>query len=185
MRRAAGNGFQLRVVATVRARRTGSRCTPHPGRKVSMLNYPQAIVIGLLQGVTELFPISSLGIACWFRPGSAVAGSDWSPTSLRQSRRTWPSSLACTWLPAVAILKPSAWVADPARQRRRRGRGDVEQLGDFCDGLFTAGLDVSHRGARVGGRALVGPKVGGCGVTTNPPLLFPCLLYTSPSPRDR
>jgi hypothetical protein len=26
-----------------------------------MLSYPQAVVIGLLQGVTELFPISSLG----------------------------------------------------------------------------------------------------------------------------
>src|SRR5664280_1705558 len=61
MRCAAGNAFQLRVVATVRARRTGSRCTPHPGRKVSMLNYPQAVVIGLIQGVTELFPVSSLG----------------------------------------------------------------------------------------------------------------------------
>src|SRR5664280_2170895 len=51
--------------------RTGARCD-HPvgvpgrrsaptGRKASMLNYTQAIVIGLIQGVTELFPISSLG----------------------------------------------------------------------------------------------------------------------------
>ena len=27
----------------------------------AVLSYPQAIVIGLLQGVTELFPVSSLG----------------------------------------------------------------------------------------------------------------------------
>src|SRR5664280_3352861 len=74
MRCAAGNAFQLRVVATVRARRTGSRCTPHPGRKVSMLNYTQAIVIGLIQGVTELFPISSLGPSVL---GPAWVGGSW------------------------------------------------------------------------------------------------------------
>jgi undecaprenyl-diphosphatase len=35
-----------------------------PGRRVilaSLISYPQAIVLGLLQGVSELFPISSLG----------------------------------------------------------------------------------------------------------------------------
>lgn len=30
-----------------------------------MISYFQAIVIGLLQGVTELFPISSLGHSAW------------------------------------------------------------------------------------------------------------------------
>ena len=29
----------------------------------SLITYPQAIVLGLLQGVTELFPVSSLGHA--------------------------------------------------------------------------------------------------------------------------
>src|SRR5260221_6259683 len=40
------------------------RYTPVDGageRRISMISYFQAIVIGLLQGVTELFPISSLG----------------------------------------------------------------------------------------------------------------------------
>jgi undecaprenyl-diphosphatase len=38
------------------------------------LTYPEAIVVGLLQGVTELFPVSSLGHsvllpACWAAGG--------------------------------------------------------------------------------------------------------------------
>src|SRR5574340_289577 len=37
------------------------RSRPHRGELLSVLSYPQAIVLGALQGVTELFPISSLG----------------------------------------------------------------------------------------------------------------------------
>ncbi|MGZ4290913.1 MAG: undecaprenyl-diphosphate phosphatase, partial [Gaiellaceae bacterium] len=39
------------------------RAEPHDGRVIvaALISYPQAIVMGLLQGFSELFPISSLG----------------------------------------------------------------------------------------------------------------------------
>ena len=35
---------------------------------MSVLSYPEAVVVGLLQGVTELFPVSSLGHSVLCRP---------------------------------------------------------------------------------------------------------------------
>src|ERR1700684_3009362 len=34
---------------------------PRGGDEMSHLTYPEAMVVGLIQGVTELFPVSSLG----------------------------------------------------------------------------------------------------------------------------
>jgi len=41
---------------------------------MSSINYVEAIVIGALQGVSELFPVSSLGHSVLFRPWSAAVG---------------------------------------------------------------------------------------------------------------
>jgi undecaprenyl-diphosphatase len=45
------------------------------------LTYPEAIAVGLLQGVTELFPVSSLGHSILIPPCSAAAG----PTTLNMT----------------------------------------------------------------------------------------------------
>src|ERR1700710_1147057 len=44
------------------------------GPSVSVLSYPEAAVIGLLQGVTELFPVSSLGHSVLL---PALVGGSW------------------------------------------------------------------------------------------------------------
>ncbi len=64
---------------------------------MSHLTYAEAGVIGLLQGITELFPISSLGHAVLI---PAIIGGSWahdldvskaeSPTWRSSSGRTWP-----------------------------------------------------------------------------------------------
>ncbi len=71
----------------------------------STLSYFQAIVIGILQGITELFPVSSLGhsvlvpeLLGWH---SLVAGQ----SAHRSS--TWRSSSACMLATAIALLNSS------------------------------------------------------------------------------
>ena len=74
-----------------------------PGRSaMTELSYLQAAVIGLLQGVTELFPVSSLGHSVLL---PALIGGDWqhlvtesAPPPARPAR-TWRSSSRCTWPP--------------------------------------------------------------------------------------
>ena len=56
---------------------------PHRGSLASALSYFQAIVLGVLQGVTELFPISSLGHTVLF---PTLFG--WNKLVDAQSRRT-------------------------------------------------------------------------------------------------
>ncbi|WP_281268862.1 hypothetical protein [Branchiibius hedensis] len=41
------------------------------------LSYPQALVMGAIQGVAELFPVSSLATRSWCRRGSAAVGRIW------------------------------------------------------------------------------------------------------------
>src|SRR4051794_8395344 len=56
----------------------GCRRTEPERRHPSMISYFQAVVIGLLQGVTELFPVSSLGhsvlLPAWLGWDSLVQG---------------------------------------------------------------------------------------------------------------
>ena len=59
------------------------------------LTYLEVAVVGLIQGVTELFPVSSLGHNVLIPRSSGGAGraiSTWPPTS----RPTWRSSSGCT-----------------------------------------------------------------------------------------
>ena len=67
-----------------------------------MISYLQAVVIGLLQGVTELFPVSSLGhsvLVPAFLGGSWATLVTQSATRPANQARTWPSSSPCTWPP--------------------------------------------------------------------------------------
>ena len=71
------------------------------GREGTMyphLTYPEAIVVGLFQGVTELFPVSSLGHSVLI---PALVGGSWEKilTCPRRSRRTSRSSSECMWPP--------------------------------------------------------------------------------------
>lgn len=67
------------------------------------LSYLQAVVIGLLQGVTELFPISSLGhsvlVPAWIGGSWAHLVTEGDTGDSEAPRTTWPSSSPCTWPP--------------------------------------------------------------------------------------
>ena len=65
---------------------------------MSHLTYAEAMVIGLIQGVTELFPVSSLGHSVLIPALVEVPGHTTSACP-GLSRRTWRSSSACTWRP--------------------------------------------------------------------------------------
>jgi len=62
------------------------------------LTYLEAAVVGLIQGVTELFPVSSLGHNVLL---PALVGGSWARdlNVPPRSRPTSPSSSACTWPP--------------------------------------------------------------------------------------
>jgi undecaprenyl-diphosphatase len=63
---------------------------------MSHLTFSEAMVVGLIQGVTELFPVSSLGHNVLI---PALVGGSWAQdlNASIPSPRTWPSSSACTW----------------------------------------------------------------------------------------
>jgi hypothetical protein len=63
---------------------------------VSDLTYLEVIVVGVFQGVTALFLVSSLGSPCWSRCCWAVGGR---VTWMCRYRNRPPrrSSLACAW----------------------------------------------------------------------------------------
>ena len=62
------------------------------------LTYPEAAVVGLVQGVSEMFPVSSLGHNVLI---PAIIGGSWARdlNVSAPSRPTSPSSSACTWPP--------------------------------------------------------------------------------------
>ena len=62
------------------------------------LTYLEAAVVGLIQGVTELFPVSSLGHNVLL---PALIGGSWAKdlNVAAPDRRTWRISSACTWPP--------------------------------------------------------------------------------------
>ncbi len=61
---------------------------------VHLMTYPEAMVVGLIQGVTELFPVSSLGHNVLI---PALVGGSWARdlNVSTRSRPTWPSSSVC------------------------------------------------------------------------------------------
>ena len=62
---------------------------------MSHLTYAEAMVVGLIQGVTELFPVSSLGHNVLIPALIGGRGHrTWTSPSLNLP--TWPSSSACT-----------------------------------------------------------------------------------------
>ena len=64
------------------------------------LSWLEAAVIGLLQGVSELFPVSSLGHSILI-PAIVEAAGRGTWTSAPRSRPTSRSSSASTWRPAI------------------------------------------------------------------------------------
>jgi hypothetical protein len=75
---------------------------------MSELTYLQAATIGVLQGVTELFPVSSLGHSVLV---PALIGGSWAhlvtesaQQSSEHSPRIWRSSSACMWPPPSRCL---------------------------------------------------------------------------------
>ena len=62
------------------------------------MTYLEAMIVGLIQGVTELFPVSSLGHNVLL---PALIGGSWAHdlNVAAPSRHTWRSSSACTWPP--------------------------------------------------------------------------------------
>ena len=58
-----------------------------------MLNYFQAVVMGLLQGVSELFPVSGSATRCSFL--LCLAGEISYAPNITLNPFSWPSSLAC------------------------------------------------------------------------------------------
>lgn len=65
-----------------------------------MLSYLQAIVIGLLQGVTELFPVSSLGHSVLL---PAWIGGSWEPLVTQASTKTSESSPYLAFIVALHV----------------------------------------------------------------------------------
>ena len=65
---------------------------------VPHLTYPEAIILGLFQGVTELFPVSSLGHTVLI---PALMGGSWAKNLnvTASIRPTWRSSSGCTSRP--------------------------------------------------------------------------------------
>ena len=68
---------------------------------MSHMTYLEAIVVGFIQGITELFPVSSLGHNVLI---PALIGGSWAAdlNVAAPSRRTWPLSSACMWPPPLA-----------------------------------------------------------------------------------
>ena len=73
-----------------------------------MLNYTEAIVIGLIQGVTELFPISSLGHSVLV---PAWVGGSWQRLVADQSAPESP------YLAFIVGLHVATGCGDPEAQR--------------------------------------------------------------------
>ena len=116
------------------------------------LSYLQAIVIGILQGVTELFPISSLGHSVLI-PELVGVGHARRPDSRRTSRSTWRSSSVCTSRPRIAllVLLPARLGRDRPRLRHARSRNRrIETSDERMAWLLIVGDDPGrHRRARV------------------------------------
>jgi undecaprenyl-diphosphatase len=83
---------------------------------VPTLTFPEAIVIGLLQGVTELFPVSSLGHSVLL---PAIIGGSWG----RDLSLTADKSPYLTFLVAVHVATAVALVVFFRRDWVRIGRG--------------------------------------------------------------
>ena len=104
-------------------RRAGARVSrprgEDPPQSVEQLSYLQAVVIGFLQGATELFPVSSLGhsvlVPAWL-------GGDWQ--RLVESRRDL--ELAWWQLPPAAVLAALSRLVDLAGMVRALAPGGRE-----------------------------------------------------------
>ena len=100
---------------------------------MSHMTYPEAAVIGLIQGVTELFPVSSLGHSVLI---PALIGGSWAKdlNAAAPSRPTWPSWSACTWPPRSGCCSTSGGTgcgssaASSARSRTARSETADERL---------------------------------------------------------
>jgi undecaprenyl-diphosphatase len=88
---------------------------------VPTLTYPESIVIGLLQGVTELFPVSSLGHSVLL---PAIIGGSWG----RDLSLTADQSPYLTFLVAVHVATAVALVVFFRRDWVRIGRGLVTSV---------------------------------------------------------
>src|SRR5262249_32460772 len=73
---------------------------PPTVRKPNMISYFQAIVIGLLQGVTELFPVSSLGHSVLV---PALIGGTWQPLVTQSATATSESSPYLAFIVALHV----------------------------------------------------------------------------------
>lgn len=70
-----------------------------------MLSYLQAVVIGLTQGITELFPVSSLGHSVLL---PAVIGGDWEPLVTQSSTADSGSSFYLAFIVALHVATACA-----------------------------------------------------------------------------
>ena len=77
-----------------------------------MLTYLQAIVIGLLQGVTELFPVSSLGHSVLL---PALIGGDWQHLVTESASSTSQTSPYLAFIVALHDLLPTRLGPDHPR----------------------------------------------------------------------
>ena len=70
-----------------------------------MISYVQAVVIGLLQGVTELFPVSSLGHSILV---PALIGGSWQPLVTQSATQTSESSPYLAFIVALHVATAAA-----------------------------------------------------------------------------
>jgi undecaprenyl-diphosphatase len=73
--------------------------------ELALLTYLQAVVIGLLQGVTELFPVSSLGHSVLV---PAVIGGSWEPLVTQSSTPNSESSFYLAFIVALHVATACA-----------------------------------------------------------------------------
>jgi hypothetical protein len=156
-----------------------------PLRAAHMISYLQAVVIGLLQGVTELFPVSSLGHSVLV---PAFIGGSWATLVTQSATQTSESSpylaiivaLHVATALALIVFFRSDWMR-PADANR--GGGDDQQPGESFVGVggddaargdggpkiqavvgVQAGVGMGPVGAGMGQRESVGEVVAGLDV---------------------